>query len=233
MAPWRRCCVAAGTGTGARLGTRRPASYGHPRCRETATCVPDPGHCEPPDGRRGNRSVPGCGERSWVIRGSLADRIRERKKNFCCVTTRRCNLWALTSLGRGLGPLAACALCLGVPGFGVGVPAMFSLPPRRLPAADLPQAFRLLAVALVPTPRLVLPPAPFAKAVPRARSARSGLGAVLSLNVVGAHGRLNLPREKLGENASAFSPGAIKTRTRRLLASLKFSQATRQRTKQL
>lgn len=106
-----------------------------------------------------------------------------------------------------------------------------SLPPRRLPAADLPLAFRLLAVALVPTPRLVFAPAPFAQADPRARSARSGLRAVVSLNVVGAHGSLNLPREKLGENAPAFSPGAIKTRTRRLLASLKFFARTRQRTK--
>jgi hypothetical protein len=87
---------------------------------------------------------------------------------------------------------------------------MFGLPPGRLPAADFPLALRLLAVALVPTPRLVLAAASFAQADPRARSAPSGLMAVLSLIVECAHGRLNLPREKLGENAPAFSSGAIK-----------------------
>jgi hypothetical protein len=229
----RRCCVAAGTGAGARLDTRRPASSGHPRYRESATYVHDPGHCEPPDGRRGNSSVPDCEGRSQAVRGSLADRIREGGKRFCCVTTRRRKFWFLNILGRGLGPLAARFLCLCVPGFGVCVLAMFSLPPRRLPAVDLPQAFRILAEALVPTPWLVRAPAPFAQADPWARAAPSGLGAVLSFTLAGAHGRFDLPREKLGENVSAFSPGAIKTRTRRLLPSLRRSPGTRQRTKRL
>jgi hypothetical protein len=233
MAPWRRCWVAVRTGVGARFGTRRPASYGHPRCRERATCVPGPGHCEPPDGKRGNSRVPGCGSRSWAVRDSLADRIREGKKSFCCVTTRQRNLWVWNGLGHGSGPLAARALSLGVPGFGGGVLAMLGLPPHRLPAADLPPAFRLLAVALVPTPRLVRAPAPFAQADPRARAAPSGPMAVLSFNVVGAHGRLDLPREKLGEDVSPSSSGAIKTRTRRLHASLRSSERTRQRTKRL
>ena len=96
---------------------------------------------------------------------------------------------ALNGLGRGLGSLTALLLCLGVLGFDLGVLATFGLPPRRLPAADLPQAFRLLAVALVPAPRLVLAPAPFAQADPQARSAPSGPAAMLSLNVAGAHGR--------------------------------------------
>jgi hypothetical protein len=94
------------------------------------------------------------------------------------VTTRRRNLWFLTSLRHGLGPLAARALGLGVLGFGKDVLAVFGLPPRRLPAADQPQAFRLLAVALVPTPRLVLALASFAQAGPQARSAPSGGTAV-------------------------------------------------------
>ncbi len=46
--------------------------------------------------------------------------------------------------------------------------AMFGLPPRRLPAADLPLAFRFLAVALVPAPRLILAAAAFAQALPLA-----------------------------------------------------------------
>ncbi len=65
------------------------------------------------------------------------------------------------SLGRSLGPLTALALGLGMPGFGLGSLAVFGLPPRRLPLADLAETFRLLAVALVPAPRLVLAATPF------------------------------------------------------------------------
>jgi hypothetical protein len=125
------------------------------------------------------------------IRGRLADRIREEKKSFCCVTTRRRNRWVRTGLRRALGTLAARFLCLGMAGFGVGILAMLGLPSRRLPAADLPPAFRILAVALVPTPRLILASTPFAQADPRPRSAPSGLTARLSLNLVCAHGRLD------------------------------------------
>ena len=161
--------------------------------------------------------MPGCGVKSRGVRDNPADHTRERKKNFCCVTTRRRNLWFLTILGRVLDPLAARALGLGVPGFGLGSLAVFGLPPRRLPLADLAETFRLLAVALVPAPRLVLAAAPFAHAAPWARSAPSGQAMRLSLNVEGAHGRLDLPREKLGEDVSAFSPSfqnANKTVTR-------------------
>ena len=49
-------------------------------------------------------------------------------------------------------------------GSGLGSLAVFGLPPRRLPLADLAETFRLLAVALVPAPRLVLAAAPFAHA---------------------------------------------------------------------
>jgi hypothetical protein len=108
---------------------------------------------------------------------------RKREKTFCCVTTRRRNFWALSDLWRGPGPLAALSLCVGVLGFGVGVLlATFSLPLRRLPAVNLSQACRILAVALVLTPRLVLASAPFVQAGPRARAALSGLGTVLSFN---------------------------------------------------
>jgi hypothetical protein len=214
------CRVAAQIGVAARPGTRRPASYGHPRYRATATCVPDPGRCAPPADRPDNSSVPDCEARPWAARGTPADRTREGEKSASCVTTRRRQLWLLTSLGRELGPLTARALCLSVPGFGLGGLAMSSLSPRCLPAADFPLALWLLAVALVPTPRVVRAAASFAQADPRARSARSGPTAVLSRNVVGAHGRLNLPREQLGEDGSPFSPSAIKTRMRHLPASL-------------
>jgi len=189
MAPYRWRFVAAGTGAVARLDTHGPASSGHPRCRERATCVHGLGRCEPPADRRDRNIVPGCGASSWGIHGSLADRIREGKKRFCCVTTRGRNFWVLNGLGRGLHPLAARAFSLCVPGSDLVRPSMYRLPPCRLPAVDLPQALRLLAVELVPARRLVLTSASFAQAVPRAQSAPSGSRAALSVNVVGAHGR--------------------------------------------
>jgi hypothetical protein len=218
--PDEGCGLGKKRGGDARLGTLWPASSAHPRCCGRATCVPDPGHCEQLAGRQGRSSARGCGASSQGGRGSPADRITEWKKNFCRVTTRRRNLWVFNSLRRGLRSLAALFLSLGVPGFDVGVLAMSGLPPRRLPAVDLPPAFRILAVALVPTPRLILAPTTFAQAIPRARSAPSGRAAVLSRTLTSAHGRCFLPREKLGESVSAFSSSAIKTRTKRLLASL-------------
>jgi hypothetical protein len=202
--------VLATTGVGARLGTRGPASSGHPRCRERATCAPDLGHCESPDGRWGHSNEPGYGPTSRVIRNSRADRIREGKKRLCCVTTRRrCVLWNQSSLGDGLGALAARALGSGVLGFALGVPATLGLPPSGLPAADLALALGILAVTLIPAPRLVLAPAPFAQTDSRARSARSGPRTVLSRTLVRAQRRLNLPRE---------SPGRMRQRSPRALS---------------
>jgi hypothetical protein len=231
MASRRRHCHASGTGAGAQLDTRSAASSGHPRCREPATCVPGPGHCEPPDGRRDNSSERGSGVRSQAAHSSPADRTREGKKSFCCVTTRRRNLQLLNGLGHSLGPLTALALCLGVPSFGVSLLAMFGLPPRCLPAADLPPAFRLLAVALVPTPRLVLAAAPFAQAAPWARSPPSGRAVRLSLIVEGAHGRFDLPREKLGEDVSAFSSGVFKNANKTVTRQSKAFEAKKTKNK--
>ena len=190
--------VVATTGVGAWLGTRRPASSGHPRCREKATCALDPGRCEPPDGSWDHSNEPGCGSTSRVIRNSRADRIREGKKRLCCVTTRRRVLWTLSSLGDGPGALAARTLGLGVLGFDLGGQAPIGLPLGGLPAADLALALGILAVTLVPAPRLVLAFAPFAQAGSPARSARSGPRAVLSRTLVRAQRRFDLPRESPG-----------------------------------
>jgi hypothetical protein len=200
--PEPTCYTVAVADAGERPGTRSSASCDRPRCRERATCVLDPGHCEPPDGRRGNSTVPGCGMRSRGVRGSPADRITGEKKSFCCVTTRRRNLGILNGLGRGLDSLAARFLGLGVPDLGLGGLAMLGLPLCRLPLADLPQAFRLLAVALVPAPRLVLAATPFAQAGPRTRSAPSGRTARFSRTLTSAHGRCLLPRESPGRMLS-------------------------------
>ena len=194
----RRWSAEARIGCGVRPGIRCPASCYHPKCRENTTYVHDPGHCEPPAGRRRNRSVPGCEVRSRAVRSSPADRIREGEKRFCCVTTRRRKFRFLNILGHGLGLLTARFLCLGMLGFGGLGLATFSLSPRRQPAVDLSQAFRVLTVALVPTSRVVLATALFVEAASLARATRSGFGTAFFFNVVVAHGRFDLPRESSG-----------------------------------
>jgi hypothetical protein len=52
---------------------------------------------------------------------------------------------------------------------------------------------------------------------------------VLSFNVVVAHGSFALPRESPRRMRQTFSSGAIKSRTKRLLASLRPSEGTRHR----
>ena len=188
-APNHRVAVGIALGGSRRAGsTRNLVSCGLLTCREIATCVHDREHCAPPDGRRGSSSGPGCGLNLEAVHSTPAGRIQEMKKNFCCVTTRRRNFWPLIRLGRRLGSLAAHALSLCVPGFDLGGLAPFGLPPSRLPTANLPQAFRILAIVLVPTPWLVLPPAAFAQTEPRARASHSGTAAALWFIVEGAHG---------------------------------------------
>ena len=142
--------------------------------------------------------MPGCEVRSRAVRNSPADRIREGKKRFCCVTTRGRKFRFLNILRHGLGLLTARFLCLGMLGFGGGGLATFRLSPRRQPAVDLAPAFRVLAVTLVPTSRVVLATALFVDAGSLARAARSGFGTVFFFNVVVAHGRFDLPRESSG-----------------------------------
>ena len=178
----------AGIGSGVRPRIRWPVSSGHPGCRERATYVPGPGRCERLGGRWHSSSEPGFAARSRAVGSSLAGRIRGEGKIFCCVTTRRRNFRVLNGLGRDFGSLPALLLGLGMLGFDADVLATFSLAVRRLPAADFTQAFRVLAIALVPAPRQVLASASFAQADPRARSPRSGQTAAALRTVKGAHG---------------------------------------------
>lgn len=173
--PGRRALAGiAGSGPPHAGSTRRRASAGRLTCRESATCVHGPGHCGPPAGKPGSSSAPGYGSSSGAVRSTPADRINFQQKIFCCVTTRRRNLGIGRGLRRGLGPLAAHPLRLGVPGFGLGCRAPAGLSSRRLPASDLPKALRLLAVPLVPAPRLIPAPAPLPQAEPQSRSPYSG-----------------------------------------------------------
>jgi hypothetical protein len=142
--------------------------------------------------------VPGCGPRSRGVRGSLADRRAEAKKSFICVTTRGHNFGDFNGLGHDIGSFTALLLSLGVLGFDTVILATFGLAPCRLPATNLTQALRLLAVALNAAPWFVLTPASLAQAASRARSACSGGTIVLSRTLAGAHGRCLLPRESPG-----------------------------------
>ena len=221
--------MVATTGVGAWLGTHGLASSGHPRCRERATCVLDPGHCEPPDGRWGHSSEPGCGPTSRVIRNSRADRITEGKKRFCCVTTRRRVLWILTSLGdetwRAGGAYARpgrAGLCLERPGD--------DWPAAAPPASGGPRAG-------IRDPGSNADSSTAAGTCAHTLCAGRFAGAVGALwpengafPYTGARPKeVRSPEGKPGENALTFSSGAIKTRTRRLLVSLRSSQGTRQR----
>jgi hypothetical protein len=220
----RRHSAAAGIGAGVRPRIRWPASCDHPKCRESATYVPGRGRSERPGGSRRNNSEPGCGVRSQGARSNLADRIRGAKKISCCVTTGRRKVWVCNGLGLNFGSVPALLLGLGVPGFDADVLATSRLAPRCLPASDLPLAFRILAVALVPAPRLVLPSASFAQAHPRARSSCSGQTARFSRTVEGAHGSGYSQGKSSGRMLVAFSSGALQTRTRHFYASLPSSR---------
>jgi hypothetical protein len=152
-----------------------------------------------------SNSMPGCGPRSSGVRGSLADRRAGAKKRFGCVTTRGRNFGVFSGLGHKFDSLTALLLCKSVLGFDISILATFSLATRRLPATNLLQAIRLLAIALVPAPCLVLMTAPFTQAVSDARSARSGPTAVISRTLASAHGRSCSQGKARGECANILS----------------------------
>ncbi len=154
---------------------------------------------------RASNSVPGCGSRSRGVRGSQADRRAEAKKNFICVTTRGRNFGVFNGLGHNFSLLTAHLLCLSALGSDMGILAPFGLASRRLPATNLPQALRLLAVALVPTPCLVLVTAPLTQTLSDARSARSGPTAMISRTLASAHGRSCSQGKARGECANILS----------------------------
>ena len=230
MALRPRRAVAVRAAAGGRPDTHRHASSDHPGCRATATCVRDQGRCAWPAGRRDRSSVPGCEAKTRGLRGSLAGRKGEEKKSVSCVTTRGGKLRGFLGLTLGFGALAALPLGLSVLGSDLGILASRRLPPRGLPAADLATAFRLLTIALIPGPRFVLAPTPFAQADPRACAARSSRTGGFPLNLGIAHGRL-VSHGKGPGRMCYHPPRAYRKRTRRLLSSLKSSGRTRQRSR--
>jgi hypothetical protein len=124
---------------------------------------------------------------------------RGGEKKLCCVTTRGLNLGGLNGLRRVLRSLAPLSFGLGVPSSYVSIPAMRDLPADCLPAPYQPSALRILAIALVPAPRLILASTSFAQTRPQTRPAYSGCAVISCRTVAGAHGRCLLPREARGE----------------------------------
>ena len=200
-----------GTGADERLHTRRRASCGHPTCRDPATCVHGLGRCGPLGGTPRSNTVPGCGGNSWGVGSSPAGRIGEGKKSFRCVTTRGCNVWDFNGLGRTPRSLTALSFRLGVTASSGRVGAMFGLAPGGLPAVDLPQAFWILTVTLVPRPRLILAPTFFAQTDSRARAPPTGRTAVRSRTLASAHGRC-FSQGKSSGRMLAHSPRALSKR---------------------
>ena len=125
------------------------------------------------------------------------------------MTTRGRNFGVFNGLGRGLRALTALLFGLGMLGFDAVILTTFSLAASRLPTSDFPQAFRVLAVALVPASWLVLVPASFAKASPRTRSPRSGQTTVSLSTVEAADGSCNSQGKSSGRMLP-HSPRAIK-----------------------
>jgi hypothetical protein len=191
-----------------RPGIRWPVSCDRPKSGENATCVPGPGRCELPDGRRRSNSELGCGARSRGVRGSLADRNRGEEKIFCCVTTRGRNFGVRNGLGRDFGSLPALLLGQGMLHFDAIIPTTFSLAASCLPAMELSLTFRVLAVPLVPAPRHILAPTPFAQADPQTGSAHSGQTTDFLRNVKGAHGSGNSQGKSSGRMC-LHSPRAL------------------------
>jgi hypothetical protein len=112
---------------------------------------------------------------------------RDRQKNFCCVTTHRCKFWLRRRLRRSCAAPTARPLGLGVLGLDRFILAPPGLPPRRLPAPHQPQAFRVLAITLVPAPRLVLSSTSLAQTNPQSWSSRTS---AVWFMMMAAHGSL-------------------------------------------
>ena len=136
-----------------------------------------------------------------------------RRKNFCCVTTRRRNLRRLRRLWRRGGALTAHTFGLGVLGFGRLVLASFGLPLRRLPTPHQPQAFGILAVMLVPTPRLVLASTAFAQADAHPRSSATAVWLIMTT----AHGSSFSQGTARGERANVLLGRLSKSRSQSIL----------------
>src|SRR5258707_8162612 len=135
------------------------------------------------------------------------------RKNSCCVTTRRPNLRRLRRLWRRRDALTARTFGLGVLGFGRIVLPSFGLPLRRLPTPHQAQAFGILAVMLIPTPRLVLASTAFAQADTQPRSSATAVWLIMTT----AHGSTFSQGTARGERVNVLLGRLSKSRSQSIL----------------
>ena len=224
---WRRLGTRRGVSR-VRLDTRRRASFDRLKCREFATYLRGRQPARPLDGRSSRSSAPGCEPKAAAAHDIQAACKRDRKKTFCRVTTRGRKHWTGRWLGRGLGPLAARPLRGGVLRLHLGRLAALRLPPASLPATKKTSALRVLAVALVPTLRLVPPTATLAKANARARLPPAGLRTCYGSRLSGAHGSCRLPRVSPRKRLNSSSGTLVKGKETKLLQSSRSGEGDRE-----
>lgn len=157
----------------------------------------------------------------FVASGSVAQ--GRRRKNICCVTTRRRNLRGFRHLWRRgdstCAPPTARTFHRGVLDFGRLPLTPADLAPRSLPPPYQTLAVSILAVTLVPTPWLILASTPLAQTEPRPRSPRTLTAATVWRIMATTHGSCDLPRDSPGANRSC-SPRALLNTTKRSSANL-------------
>ena len=192
-----------------RLDIPERVGAGPGTCHAEPTCVRDPAPGGPLGRSPGHSSVPGCGPTSGRLHSTPAACIRDGQKKFCCVTTRRPNLGLIWGLRRNSGTLTARILTAhtlrrGVLGLDGIVLTPSRLPLRRLPTAELPQAFPVLTVTLVPTPWLIPAPTALAQAHPSPRSSRTRR--TLWCKMATFHGSANSQGTARGEYFSPRAP---------------------------
>src|SRR5215213_3902414 len=98
-------------------------------------------------------------------------------------------------------------------GFGGLVLTPLGLPLRRLPTPHQPQAFRILAVMLIPTPRLVLASTTFAQADARPWSSATTVWLIMTT----AHGSAFSQGTARGERANVLLGRLSKSRSQSIL----------------
>ena len=110
---------------------------------------------------------------------------------------------------------------------------MSGLPLRRLPASDLPLAVRILAVALVPTPWLVLAPTTLTQADPRPRAARTDAATAFWIIMKVTHGSAISQGTARGERVNVLLGRLSNREAEGPFASLADPEGTRQGRKRL
>ena len=234
MPTHRRRRLAAEPAARGRPDTRERASTDHSTCRETATCVRDPKHCEPLGDRPSSSIEPDCGPSLGVVHDTQVGGTKVSKKNFCRVTTRGRNCGVLWWLWRCCDPLTARSFGSGMPGFRGGVTPPSGLALCRLPASNLPLAFRSLTIPLVPTTRPIRGTATFTQTDtyprstrPRTVGTRSGTAGVSAVILGRVHGSETSERIVRGERTTVLHGRLSKRGNRPALTSLSSVESTR------